>query len=75
MNQQIPRDSEVIINNYIEEDFNDFISVEKLRLLEKEAKSILICSNNQLHEGVKKEGEFLYCAECGATINEIKRIK
>ena len=71
----LPRDSEVLINDYIEEDFRSFISVEKLKLLEKEAQSILLCSENQLHDGTRKEGEFLYCAECGAGINEIKKVK
>ena len=71
----MPRDSEVMVSDYIEEDLGNFISVEKHKLLEKESKSILVCSNNQLHEGIKKEGEVLYCAECEANVNEVKRIK
>ena len=71
----MPRDSELLTENYIQEDLKEFISVEKYRLLELEKMSILICSENQLHNGTKEENENVYCAECGAKVNVIKRVK
>ena len=73
--EEIIRDSELLTENYIQEDLKEFISVEKYRLLELEKMSIFVCSENQLHNGIREENDGVYCAECGAKANIIKRVK
>lgn len=73
--EQIIRDSELMTEAYIQEDLKEFISVEKYRLLELEKMSIFVCSENQLHNGTKEENDKVYCAECGAKVNMIRRVK
>lgn len=73
--ETIPRDSLELTEQYIQDDLSEFISVEKFNLLDKGKKDILICSKNQLHEGIKKEGVSSYCSECGADVTVIKKVK
>lgn len=69
----MPRDSYIITENYIEQDLKDFISVEKYKLLED--KSMSICPQNYLHEGIINKDELDCCAECGNVTEVIRRIK
>lgn len=75
MEEAIIRDSLNMVEHYIEEDMREFISVEKYRLLETEAMSTQVCTQNQIHIGIKVVDGKPQCDECGSEVNIIKRVK
>ena len=73
--ETIHRDSINLVEEYVKDDLEEFMSVEKYRLLQSEANSIFVCTNNQTHIGVGSLGMEMKCTECGADVRTIKRIK